>query len=326
MSSSIIEVGIGLVLVYMVLSLLVSQINNVIKNALNVRADLYRAELERLLRDPAIREQIMQHPAIDFSNRARDDTSVKEISPEKLTLALVDTLAGTSEALDLLENLTNSPMVNQMLESVKNDDLRTKLAGVLATARNLADAKNRLTEWFDTGLQQAQNLYAKRMKFYSLLVGALVVIVLNVDTIYVAQTLWNDPVLRQATVDAASAAIDEINFQAQPTDVGSSVATVRSTVNSLLDLRLPIGWYLDDIATREAQAAAAASAGTPVAIDVALTNPRNDTRNLWNLLPGNNASWFGLLLQKILGLVLTTLAVMQGAPFWFDLLKRVTGR
>ena len=61
-------------------------------------------------------------------------------------------------------------------------------------------------------------------------------------------------------------------------------------------------------------------------MEIALTNPRQDTRNLWNMLPGNNESWFGLLLQKLLGLVLTTLAVMQGAPFWFDLLKRVSGR
>ena len=217
-------------------------------------------------------------------------------------------------------------MVNQMLESVKNDELRTRLAEVLMTARNLADAKNRLTQWFGTGLEQAQNLYAKRMQFYSLLVGALVVMVLNVDTIYVAQTLWNDPVLRQATVDAANAAIDDVNLNAQPSDVQSSVSTVRAAVSSLLDLRLPIGWYLDDIATREAQATANAAAGTSGAVDIALTNPRQDTRNLWNLLPGNNESWFGLLLQKLLGLVLTTLAVMQGAPFWFDLLKRVSGR
>ena len=230
MSSSIIEVGLGLVLVYMVLSLLVSQINNVIKNALNVRAELYRAELERLLQDSTIREQVMNHPAINFTNRAVSDASVKEIGPEQLTLALIDVLAGSSEALDLLENLTNSPMVSQMIESVKNDELRTRLDGVLMTARNLADAKNRLTQWFGTGLEQAQNLYAKRMQFYSFLVGALVVMVLNVDTVYVAQTLWNDPVLRQATVDAASTAIDQVNLQAQSSEVQSSVSTVRSTV------------------------------------------------------------------------------------------------
>ena len=327
MNSSIVEVGVGLVLVYMVLSLLVSQINNVIKNALNVRADVYRNELERLLQDPKLREEIMNHPAVDFANRSRDDSSVKEITPEKLTVAMVDVLAGTSEALDLLDNLTNSPMVNQMLESVKNDDLRHHLDGVLATARNVADAKNRLTQWFETGLQQAQNLYKRRMQFFSLIVGALVVIVLNVDTIYMAQTLWNDPVLRQATVDAASAAISDVNLQAQPTDVQSSVSTVRATISSLLDLRLPIGWFLTDVNAQEAQAAAAAASGTPAtAVDTALSNPREDTRNLWNLLPGNNSSWFGLLLGKALGLVLTTLAVMQGAPFWFDLLKRVGGR
>lgn len=326
MGSSIIEVGIGLVLVYMVLSLLVSQINNVIKNALNVRANIYREELERLLRDPGIRQKVLAHPAVDFANRSRDDTSIKEIAPETLTVALIDVLAGTSEALDLLENLTNSPMVAQMVAQVGHQDLRARIADVLATARNLADAKNRLTQWFDSGLQQARNLYQRRMQFFSLLVGGLVVIVLNVDTIYVGQTLWNDPVLRQTTVQAANAAIDQVDLTATATEVQDSVVNVQQTVGQLLDLRLPIGWYHDNVAAREAEIAAAQAAGLPSTVEFALLDPRQDSRNLWNLLPGNNPGWFGLLVQKLIGLVLTTLAVMQGAPFWFDLLKKVTGR
>jgi hypothetical protein len=35
-------------------------------------------------------------------------------------------------------------------------------------------------------------------------------------------------------------------------------------------------------------------------------------------------SWIVLILVKILGLVLTVVAVSLGAPFWFDLLQRVS--
>ena len=60
--------------------------------------------------------------------------------------------------------------------------------------------------------------------------------------------------------------------------------------------------------------------------DLSVLDPLRDTRNLWNVLPGGNPGWFGLLVEKLVGLLLTTIAVMQGAPFWFDLLRRATGR
>jgi hypothetical protein len=36
-----------------------------------------------------------------------------------------------------------------------------------------------------------------------------------------------------------------------------------------------------------------------------------------------NKPWALFLLVKLFGLLLTTLAITQGAPFWFDLLSRV---
>lgn len=46
-------------------------------------------------------------------------------------------------------------------------------------------------------------------------------------------------------------------------------------------------------------------------------------RNLWLLLPGNSPDGFGLLLRKIIGFAVTVIAIGQGAPFWFDLIRRL---
>ncbi len=46
-------------------------------------------------------------------------------------------------------------------------------------------------------------------------------------------------------------------------------------------------------------------------------------RNLWLLDPANNPNWLGLIVRKLLGVVVTVIAIMQGAPFWFDLLQRL---
>ncbi len=46
-------------------------------------------------------------------------------------------------------------------------------------------------------------------------------------------------------------------------------------------------------------------------------------RNLWLLLPGNNPDWLGSILRKLIGFAVTVIAIGQGAPFWFDLIRRL---
>ncbi len=46
-------------------------------------------------------------------------------------------------------------------------------------------------------------------------------------------------------------------------------------------------------------------------------------RNLWLLLPGNSPDWFGSIIRKLIGFAVTVIAIGQGAPFWFDLIRRL---
>ncbi len=312
MGSSIIEVGIGLVLVYAILSLLVSQINNILKNLLDVRGSIYQQELGRLLRDSDLQEAILSHPAVNMLTEAIDSTAVKNISSSLLTEVLIDLVAGNGETIEMLEGLTNSELVDQIVQSVDNPELQERLHGVLRAARDLANAKDKIAQWFETGLNRASEVYKRRMQLLSFLCGAVLAILLNVDTLYVAQALWNDPVLRQAAVDAANTTGEQVDPGATTEDLQESFEAAQQTMSNLLDLRLPIGWYnqaLDDTSTISN-----------------LVNPETDTRNLWNIFPDGNEGWLGLLITKIVGLLLTTIAVMQGAPFWFDLLRRATGK
>ena len=62
--SAIIEVVIGLVFVYSLLSLLVTQVNTVIVNLLNIRARHLKGGLEKMITDPVVRAKVMAHPLI----------------------------------------------------------------------------------------------------------------------------------------------------------------------------------------------------------------------------------------------------------------------
>jgi hypothetical protein len=99
--------------------------------------------------------------------------------------------------------------------------------------------------------------------------------------------------------------------------VEASVQAARSTLNDLLNLRLPIGWNyrsVDETVLASTEESAL------------LLDPGWDSRNIWNFIPGNNPNWLSLVVQKVIGLLLTTVAIAQGAPFWFDIFAKLSAR
>jgi hypothetical protein len=66
MGSAIIEVGIGLVLIYLVLSIVVTQINNTVVNVLNLRAENLREWFRDVITDASVRQELLSHPMINI--------------------------------------------------------------------------------------------------------------------------------------------------------------------------------------------------------------------------------------------------------------------
>jgi hypothetical protein len=136
-----------------------------------------------------------------------------------------------------------------------------------------------------------------------------------------ARILWEDAALRTSVAVTAAATapqiIEDFENQADPTtgtgsveELTESVIDAQSTLNTLLELRLPIGWTIEPV-SQETEASFQDARLTP--------------RNLWEFSPVNNpGGWLQIWFLKALGLLLTTIALTQGAPFWFDLLRRLT--
>ncbi|PJF29627.1 MAG: hypothetical protein CUN52_07455 [Phototrophicales bacterium] len=86
----------------------------------------------------------------------------------------------------------------------------------------------------------------------------------------------------------------------------------KESLQVLLDLQLPLGWEWQVVTDSMVQ----------TSLQAGLSDPRTNPRNLWNFTQ-INGNWFGLLVQKIVGILASTIAAAQGAPFWFDLLNRL---
>ena len=234
--------------------------------------------------------------------------------------------SGNSELLQILNGIQN----------VENRAFQQTMETVLSGIHSVKEAERAIEEWYDGKMGQTQDMYARYMQTLSLLIGLLLALLLNVDSLHLAQVLWVDDSLREQVNAAAMTALDESNqrsvAESTETDTPSdstadettsdeavdeiidSYQEAQAILTDLLELNLPIGWTYrtstDDV-------------------EPALTGRyydlTDDPRNAYNLLPVTSG-WYWRLIVKLAGLSVTAFAVAQGAPFWFDVLRRLAGQ
>jgi hypothetical protein len=404
--SPIIEVLIGMVFIYSLLSILVTQLNTVIANTLNLRAKHLRDGISELVKDKTILAKVMTHPLVDMvenklglpEEQLNEEQisaivtgtlkSVTWIAPENFTnvllniirihsdkelyAALLNTIDGMPageqrrrlrvlvnqitntgqgaeqlrEYVNKLEDASYRHALNEILKQiddeiielgidptsnvtilaglrkVKNPYLRNALSTILSTSKTVEEAEQKIGQWFDNGMSRATTAFQNTMQYWSLAIGILLALVLNIDTIDIARTLWEDEGFRytlNSTIQATDITqLQQISQEAAPTDIvaqsveddtGMEMAGVNAleTYRHISDLRLPIGWNFQPL--------------NPAEDEDFVGNPRYT----WNFIPGNYDGWFVLWVTKIIGLGATMVAIAQGAPFWFGILRRLSG-
>jgi len=238
--------------------------------------------------------------------------------------ALVDRLRDISKEIGdkgLKTDINVSLMAG--VEYIKDQYLKNAINTILTTSKTLEEVEEKITKWFDDANYKSSEIFKRHMKWYSYLIGLLIAILINVDTIYIALKLWEDPVIRSAVIETYNnvdlnelqASFDEAEATAESTadvtaqGIFSTSEDAAGTLDLILDSRVPIGWDYTDLSA------------------VLASNPNDlrlrDSHNIWNLIPGNNPNWVWMFGLKIFGILATTLAVGQGAPFWFNILKQI---
>ena len=415
LDSPILEVVLSIVFIYILLSILVTQMNTVVSTFLKLRSKHLREGITEMIDDPVLRVKLFTHPLIRMvkgelvlpEQRISEEDAerisrgrVTQVSwinsrtfvnvlmtlirvdsdkdlfgamlniidgmpagAERRRLRLIvnrimqdgdglDELRATipllqepayrealAEALDQIDDeigrigLEPNSVISLMagLRNLKNPYFRTALETVLATARNLDEAEDQLAAWFDDGMNRVAQRFTRTMQILTMSMGLLLAVILNIDTLNLAFTLWNDPLLRTA-VAATAQQVDLTGLEERITDAeatassdpetteefldttGQALAAASATLNDVVQLNLPIGWKFDDL-----------SSISPDTENIVERERLNDATNLWNYIPFANPNWFGLWIVKIIGIGATVLACSQGAPFWFNILRRVTG-
>ncbi|NHC47607.1 hypothetical protein [Motilibacter aurantiacus] len=178
------------------------------------------------------------------------------------------------------------------------------------TEGDVAAFRENVENWYDDHMDRVSGWYKRRVRWISLAVGFFVVVLCNVNTVSVARALYTDQALREAVVTQALAASDCGG------EADECLAQVRREIGSLRGSGLPVGWGSVADCTATARALRAQAGEDATACTWA------EARGLASATGNGGADvWFGVRLG--LGFLLSWLALVPGARFWFDLLGRL---
>jgi|GEM_PF-2584852 len=264
-----INVVIGLIFIYLLFSLFVSLINEIISNLFNARGNQLYKSLKDLIGEDAVKN-LYNDPRINIlikpgSTISSLKTEFTEIKNEKLP----DFIPGE--------------IFGEVLENFDNDKIKGKLEKATVT---LKQSRKELSNLYELAITETRATYRKNVRNLTLVIGLVVTVSFNVDSIKVFKELANDPqkaAFITAQAEAYIAANDSLVQQndAEIMELKEDLNELYKTQINSLNSTLGLGWDSE--------------------VDIL-----------------DQVSLLG-----ILGWVITVLALSLGAPFWFDLLKRV---
>lgn len=274
-TNAVIDVGIGIVLMYLLLSLLCTVINNLAIHILSLRSKILATGLKDLIDDPNLLTAFQGHGLI---------ASQSDVAGGKPSY-----LAGRTVAMALIDCLDpNKPvaLVSEVVTAataLPPSNVRDAiLTAATAAGTDIEKLRTGMAQWFDDSMDRLSGVFKRYAQWLSLFVGLTIAVLLNADTIAVTNSLWHDGALRG---QIASSAGQVVGSNQTPDQLKSSMENL-SVIEA--DLRpFPIGW--------------SSSATRP---------DLNWSQSGWTIA------------QKIVGLLVTGLALSLGAPFWFDLLSQ----
>jgi hypothetical protein len=250
------------------------------------------------------------HPMVKYLGENRYNSKPSYITKETFSKVMIDLLHGDDintgdDIKPVIEDsiregklaLSNIPIGKQTLRYIRS---------VWIDAQGDVDVfRKSLEQWFDDTMERCSGWYKKYTQYILLILGLLIAIIFNVNTIEIIGKLEKDPALRESIVQQADAFTKAHPDLYQERVTGLN-ANKNFTVAYSKQDSLALKNKLDSVA-----------------------RAKNDSL-LNNGLLGTGIGSYSFkwtewtkILSSILGWLITALALSLGAPFWFDLLNKL---
>jgi hypothetical protein len=231
------DVAIGLVFLYFILSLICSALQEFVASIFHWRSNTLRLGIHNLLSGTPeltaagrrMTDAVHAHPLIQALIRPGTNRWPSYIPARTFVAALLNlggptaTVAELQEAIDKIE----SPQVKQ------------SLTALLQRAGDDVERFQRTAEeWFDDAMERVSGWYRRKVQIALTVIAIVLVSLLNADSIRLARNLWTDQGVRKAVVASAGAEVRAPRAQTEITEVAE-------TVEELDQLEIPLGWRGD---------------------------------------------------------------------------------
>ena len=306
--SQILDVGIGVIFVFILTSTMCTVIREGMDAWLKTRAAFLEYGIREMLHDKpgqGLAKSFFNHPLIFslFANEYTPGSATRRpsaftkggtlpsyIPTRNFALALMDIVA-RGPITDASNSEAQAPVIslNSLRANIGNLQnpavQRVMLTALDAAQGDLNQVQAYLESWYDSAMDRISGWYKRSSQWVIFWIALVVAVTVNINTITIADYLSHNDVARAALVARAQATVR---------DSTKATHDYYAAKNEMDSLALPIGWGKGWGAPRQHFRASK----QPLAY--------------WNDVLG-----------PIVGWLITALAAMLGAPFWFDVLNKI---
>ncbi|MCO6493639.1 MAG: hypothetical protein J5I98_34785 [Phaeodactylibacter sp.] len=281
------QVVIGLVFVLLLLSLLATTVMELLASFMSLRGK----NLEKALRNMLAFTDKDEKLLAAFKENSLYKQLGSKYGKSRRSPSYISDESFQSILMDVVLKGEGVDKLEARIDELPDEDLRNVLKQFLREADNNVDAfKGKVKGWYNDVMDRASGWYKRYTQKILVGVGFLIAIIFNADTLAIYERLESDPDTLQKVVNLAEDFVDskdtfEVVTAGDP-EFEASLAKLKGLVDNQIEtVRSPLGLG-------------------------------------WKNVVWEEVGWYDVV-TKILGWIVTALAVSLGAPFWFDLLRKL---
>ena len=232
----IIDVGLGLIFFYVVLSLVASAVQEWIASLFALRSKNLWLGVQNLIGN-IYAQKVYEHPLV--KNLSKKNKLPSYIASGTLSAVLLEVIAKESNNKPYVAHKADE--VSALVDKVSDEHpLKEILGALIDNSEDAANVlKDRLSNWFDEGMSRVSGWYRRQVKAMIFIIAIIVTMAINASSIHIAEELWKNDTLRS-----------QISAQAQTAAHASEISELEASNLKNLEV-FPIGWeslpsgYLD---------------------------------------------------------------------------------
>ncbi len=325
---AILDLVVGVIFIFFLLSIICSSIVEMVLTVRKVRSEVLGKWLLTIFdtevtnaknQKVSLGQEIMDHcalTALSSSGRAPSYIDAKNF------------VAAVLDKITIYSEVANPKSIGEIIKSLESttalsDELKRAFLIYATEAKDTFEAltvkttgaielfRKNMENWYDSNMDRVSGTmkvkYTRRFTFISAIV---ITLFLNADTIEISKYLYNNPEARARVVAKAYETSTDKTIQLDMDRIKQRAAAKDDTTKLTID-------QLNDSLKVKINAINQAHAALKESIPLGWGKSEfTAQKNGWD--------WLGFVFTKLVGMAIMVIAIMMGAPFWFDVLNKVS--